>query len=125
MLVTVILPPTAGPEQLRLDRPPNPSSACRYPLNFKLVYSPNTLLGRCVLGAPDSATLQPSSRRTGDEQWPIATSSALRQGAGGYANHEPRHNHHVARGQVWFCLAFEHRVKGGAGKLIAVILKTG
>ena len=34
-------------------------------------------------------------------------------------NHELRHNHHVARGQVWFCLALEHCVKGGDGKLIA------
>jgi hypothetical protein len=25
-------------------------------------------------------------------------------GAGGIANHELRHNHHVAGGQVWFCL---------------------
>jgi hypothetical protein len=41
--------------------------------------------------------------------------SSLHAGAGGIANHELRHNHHVTGGQVWFCLAFEHCVKGGDG----------
>ena len=42
----------------------------------------------------------------------IRSASARRftAGAGGIANHELRHNHYVARGQVWFCLAFEHCV---------------
>src|SRR4029077_17070946 len=49
----------------------------------------------------------------------IRSASARCFTAGGIANHELRHNHHVARGQVWFCLAFEHCVKGGDGWLIA------
>ena len=44
-----------------------------------------------------------------------ASTCRFTAGAGGIANHELRHNHHVARGQVWFCLAFEHCVKGGDG----------
>ena len=45
----------------------------------------------------------------------IRSASARRfiAGTGGIANHELRHSHHVARGQVRFCLAVEHCVKGG------------